>query len=160
MRMLLPALLTCLLLLSTAFASGIGQNELVPDYSGHVRVYIIEPESRYYDYDFYNYENGFLDFAIDQSVTIPYQDSVVITQVWDGIAAGFGDVTEDNIAAIAAVCNSTGHPSNADPWDETAPFTAYYNDASAYAEAGATGYDVAEGGFTHTVLLEEGSAHG
>ncbi|MEZ5359318.1 MAG: hypothetical protein R3F48_10870 [Candidatus Zixiibacteriota bacterium] len=143
----------------TAPATVSGDTDRTPDYTGFLRVYMVEPESRYYDYNFYNYENGFLDFAVNQSISIPYQDSIVITKVWNGTTAGFSDITEDNIAAVAAVFNDTGHPANSDP-DGLAPFTAYYGDACAYAEPGETASDTAIGDYSHMVLVEEGTAHG
>lgn len=137
-----------------------GDKDRVPDFTGSLRVYVVEPVSRYFDYNFYNYQNGFLDFAVNQSISIPYQDSIIITKVWNGSSAGFGDVTEDNIAAVAAVFNSTGHAANADPFDGLAPFTAYYADACALAGPGETASDTPDGSYTHTVLVEEGTSHG
>lgn len=136
-----------------------GNGEKVPNFTGTLRVYMVEPDSRYYDYNFYNYQNGFLDFAVNQSISIPYQDSIVITKVWNGATAGFSDITEGNIGAVAAVFNSTGHPANSDP-DGAAPFTAYYVDACAFALSGETVSDTAIDDYTHTVLVEEGTAHG
>ncbi len=136
------------------------KSEKVPNYEGRVRVYIVEPTSRYYDYNFYAYQNGFLDFVIDQSISIPFNDSLVLSQVWNGTSSGYGDVTEGNIAAVAAVSNNVGHAANADPDAGAAPFTAYYTDACAYAATGETAYDDTDNGYSHTVLVEEGTAHG
>ncbi|MCK5127108.1 MAG: hypothetical protein KAR42_12715 [candidate division Zixibacteria bacterium] len=134
-------------------------NLKVPNFTGTIRVYIVEPTSRYFDYNFTAYENGFLDFAINQSISIPYQDSITLTQVWNGSSAGFGDITETNIGAVAVVFNDEGVTNYSDP-PTARPFTAYYTDACAMALAGETVSDNATGAYTHTVFIEEGTAHG
>ena len=41
-------------------------------YNGHLRVYVVEPESRWDNYDGDPYHFGFLDYAINQELSINY----------------------------------------------------------------------------------------
>ena len=134
-----------------------GESKRIPDFQGTLRIYMVEPESRWNDYNFFPYVNGFLDFAYNQIVTIPYEDSITITRTWNASAAGYGNITEGNIAAVAAIANTDNHTNYSDP-PSGAPFTAHYVDACAFAAAGETGADTAFGNYTHTVLVEEGTA--
>ncbi len=128
-----------------------------PPYVGHIRVYIVEPTSRWYDSDFYPYGNGFLEFAIDEPITIPFNGSFDKTVIWKGAAGGYGDVTEGNLKAIAVVTNDVPHTGYSDP-PSGSPYTAYYVDAAAGATPGNTGYDSEDGGFSHTAFVDEGTA--
>ena len=186
MRALFPAIVICVLLLAGLAAAGdfsdrcrvsdleiaapvtpletsinplivsTGETKRIPDFQGTLRVYIVEPVSRWNDYNYYPYVNGFLDFAYNQSVSIPYEDSITITQTWTAPTA-FHDITEGNIAAIAAISNTDNHTNYSDP-PSGAAFTAHYVDACAFAAAGQTTSDTAYGSYTHTVLVEEGTA--
>lgn len=128
-----------------------------PPYVGHLRVYIVEPVSRWSDSGFYPFGNGFLNFAIDETISIPFEGSFDKTVIWKGGATGFGDVTEGNLRAIAVVANSEPHTGYSDP-PNGAPYNAYYVDAAAGANPGMTGYDSEDGGFSHTVFIDEGTA--
>lgn len=58
---------------------------------------------------------------------------------------------------MAAVYNSEGHTAYSYP-PSSNPFTAHYVDAMAAANAGETGYNHVQTGFTHTVFTEEATA--
>ena len=73
-------------------------------YNGMLRVFLVEPVSRYTDNWGDNYHMGFLDFAIEDPLEMSYGcGSYSKTVVWDGPAHGFEGITEDNIMAIAVV---------------------------------------------------------
>lgn len=126
---------------------------LSPPYDGHLRVYIVEPVSRWYDSWFYSYDNGFLNWAIDEPISISFEGSYKKTVIWDGKPFGFGDITEQNIRAIAVVTNSQPNVRYSNP-PNGAPYNSYFVDAAAGANPGSTGYDSEEGGFTHTVFID------
>lgn len=125
-------------------------------YTGTLRVFVVEPTSRWNDRNGDSYQFGFLDYAM--VVDIVLQDTSTWTQTvtWDATDHGYGNISEDNIMAVAALFNSTGEEKDAWPpygyW-----FTAYPVDAAAAATPGNPGADEATGGYTHTVLVEEGT---
>jgi len=85
------------------------QNNEAEEYDGHLRVYIVEKESRWNDAQGDPYHFGALDIPIDKSLAVPQGhpkplgDSYTFTKTWLGSLFGFGDITEDNILVIAAV---------------------------------------------------------
>lgn len=126
-------------------------------YKGHLRIYIVEPESRWNMGDGNPYHFGFLDWAYNDEVSIDYLDTFEETLTWQG------DINEDNIIVMAAVFNQVSHlgyvfplvpPLNL-PLD---PFEAHYVDASAAATPGNVGFNIVNDNFTHTVFMEEGTA--
>jgi hypothetical protein len=82
------------------------------EYLGHLRVYITEIESRYYDYDGNRYPFAFLDYAFDEDVTIAAGDYYESSTSWDGaniqdsLGNDFGDIEPSNIMVIGSVFNS------------------------------------------------------
>lgn len=82
------------------------------DYSGDLKVFITEIDSRYDDYDGNPYPFAFLDYAFDQSISIPagsyFEDSVTWdgAQVQDALGYDFGDIDPTNIMVIGGVYNS------------------------------------------------------
>jgi len=127
------------------------------NYEGTLRVFVVEPESRWLDYDGRKYGFAFLSFAIEQAISIPYQETVHFQATWNGSTYGFGNVTEDNIMVIAAVYEDDSHTAYSDP-PSGYPYTAHYVDAAAAATSGHTGADTATANSTHTIFIEEGTA--
>jgi len=121
------------------------------DYTGTLRVYIVEPLSRWNMANGQPYHFGFLGFATQTAVDIPYLGTLDHTYTWSGT------FTDTNIMAIAAVFNSEGHQAYAYPPSHN-PFTAHYSDAAAAATPGTTGYNQVVSGFSHTVFAEEATA--
>lgn len=120
-------------------------------YDGTLRVYIIEPESRWDMYDGQPYHYALLDIVSTEQLSIDYLDTYQDTITWNG------EVYEDNIMVMAAVFNPEGIQQYAYPPSEN-PFDAYYVDAAAGAHPGETGYNTVIENFTHTVFIEEGTA--
>ncbi len=125
-------------------------------YTGRLRIYIVEPTSRWNNYDGKPYGFGFLDFAYNDKINVGYMETEHINVEWDAAAAGYGDVKEDNIMAVAAVFNPTPHEGRANPPFGN-PFDAYYVDACAAAMPGEEGVNDRVNA-THTVLIETGTA--
>ena len=126
-------------------------------YDGHLRVYVVEPESRWDNYDGDPYHFGFLDFAIDEELSIDYLDAYNAQVTWNAQQAGYQNVEEQNIMVMAAVFNPESHTKYAYP-PSTNPFDAHYVDAAAAATPGTTGENTVNENFTHTVFVEEGTA--
>lgn len=79
------------------------------DYSGRIRVYIVEKESRWNDNGGNPYHYAALDVALDRTLTFtreqirPLGDTYGYTINWVGSLFGFSDITQDNIVVIASV---------------------------------------------------------
>ena len=85
------------------------QNNEAEEYDGHLRVYIVEKESRWNDAQGNPYHFGALDIPIDKSLAVsqghacPIGDSYTFTKTWLGALFGFDDIEQDNIMVIASV---------------------------------------------------------
>jgi hypothetical protein len=162
-------LLIFLLVATTAFAGNFTPRETLPGpvqppmpllkapdahtYSGYLRIFMVEPQSRYKDIGGVPYDFGFLAFAKNQAFTLEYGDTISQTVDWNGSTFVINDL---NIMAIAVVYNGEGHQSYNEGHD--GPFTAYYVDAAAGALSGQTAVDDVSGTYTHTVFVEEVSS--
>lgn len=82
-----------------------------PDkYDGHLRVYVVEKESRWNDKGGNPYHYAALDIPIDSDVNNlarsrprPLGGTRTFEKTWFGALHGFGDITKENIEVIAAV---------------------------------------------------------
>jgi len=126
-------------------------------YTGDLRVYIVEPSSRWDNYDRDPYHYGFLDFAIEETLSIDYLDTYTTETTWIASEAGYSNVKENNVIVIATVFSPEVNKAYAYPPAKN-PFDAHYVDAAAGAEPGETGYNTVNEDFTHTVFVEEGTA--
>ena len=126
-------------------------------YTGDLRVYIVEPSSRWDNYDRDSYHYGFLDFAIEETLSIDYLDTYTTETTWIALDEGYSNIKENNVIVIAAVFNLEINKEYAYPPNKNS-FDAHYVDAAAGAEPGETGYNTVNEDFTHTVFVEEGTA--
>lgn len=129
-------------------------NAVTGAYAGVLRLYVVEPVSRWNDYDGNPYHFGFLDYAFNDQLSIPYGDTWEKTVTWDAAAAGFGDVSEDNLMVVAAVFNPQTHTGYAYPPFNN-PFEAHYVDAAAAVRPGETESNFENETYTHTVVGEK-----
>lgn len=147
----------CSLFVLTSLAAGIQvQTTSAPapssaNYTGTLRVYVVEPVSRWNMYDGTPYHFGLLGIVTETSLDIPLNGNYQHTFSWSGT------FTNDNIMAIAAVFNSEGHQAYAYP-PSSNPFTAYYVDAAAAATPDTPGHNKVNETYTHTVFIEEATA--
>jgi len=161
-KLIIFTLVTIILLFITSFnamGNNIEQTEYMNEqsYGGQLRVYIVEPTSRWDNYDKDPYHFGFLDFAIDETLSINYLETYTTQVVWDASEAGYSNVKENNIMAIAAVFNHDSIEKYAYPPSKN-PFDAHYVDAAAAAKPGETGENFRNETITHTVFCEEATA--
>lgn len=155
------------ILLSTFSALGIQTKKTVQidslkkmnsrPYDGQLRIYIVEPVSRWNDKDGDPYHFGFLDFAINETLSIDYLGNYNKQVTWNAQQAGYSNIQENNIMVIAAVFNPASHKKYANP-PSSYPFSTHYVDAAAAAEPGEVGYNFKNETFTHTVFCEEATA--
>lgn len=123
-------------------------------YNGRLLVYVVEPTSRWNNNAGEPYHYGFLDFAIDETLSINYQDTYEKEVTW---YSSYINIQENNIMIIATVFNPESHQKYAYPPTGN-PFNAYYVDASAGAKPGETGTNIVNEEFTHTVFIEEATS--
>ena len=85
-------------------------------YSGTLRVYIVEIVSRYFDYDGNHYPFGFLEYAIDEEITVSNSETTSRSTTWDGsksqdgLGNDFSDIDPENIIIYATIMNSENTP--------------------------------------------------
>ena len=154
-----------LLLLSTSVVSTPIKNPIKIEksnfddlpYTGQLRVYVVEPISRWDNYDNEPYHFGFLDFALNEKLSIDYLGTYSKQVTWNAQDAGYSNVQQNNIMVIAAIFNPEAKKAYAYPPLQN-PFNAYYVDAAAGATPGNTDHNTKNDEFTHTVFVEEGTA--
>jgi hypothetical protein len=136
----------------------LSQNILLNDnYIGYLRIYIVEPSSRWINFDREPIYFGFLDFAFYDELSIPYLDTYNFSIIWNGTKAGYNTIRENNIFVIAAITNSEINKGYSYP-PSGYPFNANYIDASAGAKPGDICYNIVNEDFTHSVFIEEGTS--
>jgi len=129
------------------------------DYQGFLRVMMVEPDSRWDNYDNETYYNGFLDFVMEVPFMLADGDTLVEIAGWRGSDHGYGDVDEHNLKAIAVVFNmSQSYPASSDTiGGSAAPFDAYYVDAAAAATTSEQWNNTVNDSFTHSVFIDQGT---
>ncbi len=122
-------------------------------YGGTVRVYVVEPRSRWIDSNDMPFQNGFMDFALTKPISIPdagvYENEFSWADTW-------GDLAGDNIAIQVVVFDDDYVQQDAYP-PNGYYFNAYYVDAACETTPGKIGRNLV-GDYTHTVFIEEGTS--
>ncbi|MDX1798822.1 MAG: hypothetical protein R3255_09250 [Candidatus Lokiarchaeia archaeon] len=126
-------------------------------YEGYLRIYVVEPVSRWNNFDGEPYHYGFLDFAFNNSISIDYQETYIDNIIWNAEQAGYSDVEENNIMVIAAIFNPEIGIAYARP-PTSGKFETHFVDAVAGVKPGETKNNFANDTYSHSVLVEEGTA--
>ena len=122
------------------------QNNQAQPYDGHLHVYVTEVSSTmgWHDTTGHPYTFPFLDYAMNQPISIAEQDSWTNSVTWDGhnyndgYGHNFGNIQYGNIMVLAAVFNNTAHLAYSYPPNE-GPFNAHYVDDATGVFVGSTG---------------------
>jgi hypothetical protein len=133
------------------------QNNNSGPYEGRLRVYIVQPLSRWKGHDGKPYHFSLLDFPLvtvppffapkcDEDISIAYLDTYSKTINWSGF------VSKNNVMVIAGVYDARSEIKNS--YNDKDPFYAHYLDAAAGARPGETTFNTVNNNFTHTVLVE------
>ena len=118
-----------------------------PTFNGYIRAYIVEPVSRYDNYDGNPYHFGFLDYAFDQQVELDPHEEVVLETIWiggnhsDSDGNDFSDISYNNLNIFVSFFN-----------DESAS-TDDYALQSAFAIPPQTSFEFPTGNLSDTVSL-------
>lgn len=152
--------------LSLLFAlSSFAQPEVVADnnlnesastvdlYVGKLRVYIVEPVSRWTNAWDVPFKNAAFDIPLSQALWLHDDEVESYTFEWTG-NPWYPDVQPDNLKMIAAVFNDASYIRYSHPPDQN-PFEVRHSDAAAAATPFQPGMNEAWNGFTHTVFTEE-----
>jgi hypothetical protein len=138
------------------------QNNNSGPYEGRLRVYLVQPLSKWKDHDGKPYHFAFIDFPLinkppflcskfDEDISIGYLETYSKTITWSG------SVSENNVIVIAGVYDARSEIK--DSYNNENPFYAHYLDAAAGARPGETTYNTVNKNFTHTVLVEVATEH-
>jgi hypothetical protein len=117
-------------------------NNNVDVYSGNLRIYIVEIESRYLDYDGNKYHYGFLDYAMNTNININPDETYENDATWDSLTAtdtqgnSFGIPDPDNIMVFATVFNSERNIKTRVAAPPNNVYFAYYADETVAATLG------------------------
>ncbi|HWR62982.1 MAG TPA: hypothetical protein VN365_01100 [Candidatus Thermoplasmatota archaeon] len=103
------------------------QNNEATNYPGKLRIYVQELESRWDDYSGNPYHHALIDMAKNIVIDIPAGNAISDSFTWSGSAAGYPDVTMDNLQVILGVFDDEAHTGYSDPPSGN-PFNAYYSD--------------------------------
>lgn len=129
------------------------------NYNCDLRVFMCEKVGRWNDDTGKPFDNNFLSFAFDTTLSLEYLETYQETKIWN--AGGFAHAswtTDTNMIAIAALYNSeVSGQGDSDPYAPVAAFNIHLTDACAMAEDGHPGWDTAIGSSTHTVFIEDAS---
>ena len=95
-------------------------------YNGRLRVYLTEIiSSQFNNYNGLKYQNAFIDFIINQTISLPANSNKTYSTNWS-----VGTRDYENLKLIAVVFSSIGNDAYSNPADNEKPFTAYYADAT------------------------------
>jgi len=95
-------------------------------YTGRLRVYLTEIiSSQHNDYNGQKYRNAFIDFIINQNISISANSQRTFSANWS-----VGTLDYENLKLIAVVFNATGNTAYSDPPTNKYPFTAHYADVA------------------------------
>ena len=101
-------------------------------YTGNLKVFIAEIQSRWIDYNNEPFHYAFIDYAIDKAITIQAGENLTYSNIWNANKAGFSDIYPENIMVYAVVFNSEKNQRYSFPKEEEPdenPFDAYFADA-------------------------------
>jgi glutaredoxin len=101
------------------------ENYETKKYAGRLKVYLTEINSALNNYEHNPYHFGFLDYIINEEITIDAKESKSKDKTWD-----VSSLDPDNLMIIATVFNLEGHQTYSDPPSNKQAFTAYYADAT------------------------------
>lgn len=141
-----------------ATAAAVKSSDSRANYNCWLRIYFVEPVSRWADNThYYYYEFGFLDFGLDTALSIPYLGTYETTRTWT-CPIGLVKFDSSNIEVMAAVFNQESGGTGYSNPPSNNPFTIHAVDASAAAIPGVPGYNTSDATSTHTVFVEEATA--
>lgn len=114
-------------------------------YSGTIKVYISEIKSQWTNYKGKPYHFSFLDYGINEEVTISAGENKSISKTWIASDSGYS-VVKENLWVVGVLFDDERHVVYSQPGSQENEFDAYYVDATAAAR-------VTEGSLPPTIGL-------
>ncbi len=111
------------------------RNNESSDYSGRLKVYLVEINSRWYDYEGRPYRYALLDFVLDRKVYIDFGEKEVITCTWK-IGDNLKPINRENLMVIVTLFSEESKKMYSDPPENKKSFDAHYLDALAVKKLG------------------------
>ena len=105
------------------------QNDEDSSYSGHLKVYLTEKISRWYDYEGVPYHFSLLDYIIDKDISISANGDDSESDTYDG-----SGLDPENLMIMAVIFNSESVEKSSYPSEQGHEFDAHYADATAVTE--------------------------
>ncbi len=96
-------------------------------YTGTLKVYITEINSRWSDWNGNPYTSAFLDYAMKKEIRVTANENATFTEVWAG---GMTGIYPENLWVIAVCFADSSKTQYADPPENNRKFDAYYADAT------------------------------
>lgn len=96
------------------------------NYEGILKIYVVEPISRWNDYEGKPYHFGFLGYAANEEIFLN-EEELKKKVIWNATQYGY-EITKDNIMAIAVVFSKEEETKYSDPPQNTHPFEAHFVD--------------------------------
>jgi hypothetical protein len=130
------------------------KNNTSGPYEGRLRVYVVQPVSRWKDHARERFHYSLLAFPLnthyrttkyDEDISIDYLDTYSKTVNWSGF------VSKNNVMVIVGVYDARSEIKNC--YDNIS-FYAHYLDAAAGVRPGETAFNTVNQNFTHTVIVE------
>jgi len=100
-------------------------------YSGTLKIYITEINSRWADWNGDAYAYAFIDYGLKKEISLDPGETASFSEIWNATSAGFSDVVKENLFVIAAVFTDKSEKRYANPADGENPFDAYFCDVTA-----------------------------
>ncbi len=99
-------------------------------YTGTLKVYITEIKSHWTNYDGNPYHFSFLDYGINEPITVEAGENKSVSEIWRATVSGY-DVEKQNIWVVAVLFDDVSHEKYSNPGSNENEFDAYYVDATA-----------------------------
>ncbi len=115
-------------------------------YSGRIKLYITEIKSQWSDVNGDPYHFSFLDYGLNEQISVSSGENKSITRSWNPSDAGFS-VVKENLWVVAVLFNDEKHTGFSNPGEQDNDFDAYYVDAT-------TASRVTEGSLPPTIGLK------
>lgn len=115
-------------------------------YTGTLKVYITQIKSQWTNYNGDSYHFSFLDYGINQEVSIEPGENKSVSKNW--VDSGNNNIVKENLWVVAVLFDDVQHTAYSNPNSQENEFDAFYADAS-------TAKRVTEGSLPPTIGLKK-----
>lgn len=98
-------------------------------YTGTIKLYVTEIKSQWSDVNGDSYHFSFLDYGLNEEISISSGENKSISEVWNPSEKGF-NVVKENLWVVAVLFDDEQHTGYSNPSEQDKEFDAYYVDAT------------------------------